>query len=1107
MSSDVRRSVSGLVSFVVVAVLAGCGVADVTVSGTLGDDAFVRVARTSQALSVDAGADGYANAGNENFYIAINKSQLGSKWFLAAYLTQWHPAEAGLAARSLGTRVVTFKVQNDKLYVFDATDGAKWSDALDPTRVVEAYPIVTNFAPFNATAGSGNYVLFDPSAGLNRFEMMGDSFASSFSARFEVELSYLQRFRVLGDGVSYEQVFAGYTEIPGPGILGFDQPFRGQGTMSISLRRYAEGAGFVATELPNNHYFGSDNVQYVPNEPRVKRNAVKWNIKPGMQPIPWRIGQTIAKLRADPRLAGVDIEGAISRGITGWNDAFGFPAFTVVPTGADDSFGEDDKNFVIVDNNPGLGLAFANWRENPNTGEIRGASVYFSTVFVEAALQSAVEADGGAQLTDAGQPAADAGQLSSDAGQAVVDAGQVDAGPPPSNDSCAAPMALIPGFPMPGYINLTTTVDALFAPSPTGCVQSASAADVFYSLAIPSGQTANITVTPGAGSDTFINLISPAACSGVTSCAAKNDTGLRGQADSVTYTNSSGATQTVLVQVGLWSYSRTAIADFIITADVGVSSGSDGGIVPVVACAPALSIAQVYGGNSATGFRNQDFVMIHNRTSAAVDLAGMSLQYGSATGTSAWQVVPLSGQVPANGSYLVGFAATTGGTAIPTPDLTSGVNLSAANGKLALVQNTTALTGACTLTSAVLDAVGYGTTNCSELRAAPSPGTAYSVIRKDQVGCVDSNDNLADFVAGTIDPKNAAAAPSAACLCTAPVAPTPAPTPGTTDGGVNLLPPPTMALRPHLRWGAMTDQSVCEFEAPAQAVIPAGMTRKEFLEKYITETILHEVGHTLGLRHNFKGSLEESSVMDYNAESVAVRLDKPAPYDIAAVRFLYGLSTTPPSQAFCTDEDTLVDPQCDRFDTTANPLTNDLAPRYQRFLREAMAERSQLTYGHLFPLTRYVRGAANEQQRLEAFNALIGDVAPPLKPEVTALGPNAAAYANIFNAILLTNLFVAPAGYRDSIGVNPSLNDAAFRARVIEVTKNSLLGSDGNRSLETMRMMVDVLKAMQHGDALIALTDARASFAASRNNYPAATQPYIDDLIRRMDLAMSPYFY
>lgn len=1104
MSSNVQRSVSGVLSrggvALIALVLAACGQADVKVTDTLGDEAFVRVARTSQALTVDAGTDGYAT--NENFYIAINKAELGSKWFLAAYLTQWHPAEAGMAARSLGTRVVSFKVQNDKLYVFDVTDGAKWSDTLDPQRVVEAYPLVTNFAPFNALPGSGNYVLFDPAAGLNRFEVMGDAFASSFSARFEVELSYLQNFKVLGDGVAFEQVFAGYTEIPGPGILGFDQPFRGQGTMAVSLRRYAEGAGFVASELTNNHYFGSDNVQYVPNEPRAKRNVVKWNIKPGMQPIPWRIGQAIAKLKADPRLAGVDIEGAIARGVTGWNDAFGFPVFSVVATGANDSYGDDDKNFIVIDNNPGLGMAFANWRENPNTGEIRGASVYFSSVFIEGALQSA--GDAGIEPFDAGvtvDAGVDAG-VTVDAGVSVdagFDAGVVDAGPPPvapGNDSCAAAYPLPVGFPMAGTVNPATAADPIFGATPVGCVSPTNTRrDVFYTLAVPSGQIATITVQPAPGADTLINVIGSTTCAGVTQCVAKNDTGFGGEQDRAVYQNDSGATKTVLIQVGVWTGSSNN--DFFITATLEA--------MPV--CAQSLSIAQVYGGNSATGMRNQDFVMLHNRTPLPVNLAGMSLQYGSATGTAAWQVVPLSGTVPANGSYLVGFAASTGGTAIPTPDLVSGINLSASAGKLALVQNTTALTGACGLTSAVIDAVGYGTTNCSEMAAAPSPGTGLTIIRSDQLGCNDTNNNQVDFVASTLEPKNTASAPSAgACVCAAPATPTPAPAPTSTDGGVQLVAPPSQQLRPHLRWGAMVDQSICDFEAP-KAVIPAGMTRKEFLEKYITEVILHEVGHTLGLRHNFKGSLELSSVMDYNVEADAVRLDKPAPYDVAAVRFLYGLSPTAPTQAFCTDEDTLSDAQCDRFDTTANPLTNDLAPRFKRQLRDSLAERSQLTYGQIFAITRYVRGAANEQQRLEAFNALIGDVAPPLAADVTALGPNAAAWANLYNALLLENLFLAPQGYRDDIAVNPPLYDAAFRARVVEVAKNSLLGTDGNRSLDTMRTMVDVLKAMQHGDALTALASARATFAANRNSYPVATQPYIDDLIRRMDLAMSPYFY
>ena len=919
---------------------AGCGEATLQLQGSLpGDEPFVRVARTSQALTADGGASGTVSAGNEHFYVAVHKSQLAQRWFLSAYLTQWHPSE-NLPVHSLGTRVVSFRVQNGKLFVFDATDGATWSDVLDPSVVVEAYPVVTDYAPFNALAGSSNYVLFDPAAGLNRFDVVGDSFAASYWARFQVDLTYLQRFRPLADGVSWEQVFTGYTEVPGPGILGWDQPFRGSGTMSVALRRYAEGPGFTPSELTSRRHFGSSNVQYVPNAARLKQYAVKWNLKPGMAPIPWRISKSVARLQADPRLAGVDVEGAIARGITGWNQAFGFPVFTVVPTGVDDDYGDDEKNFVVVDPNPGAGLAFANWRENPNTGEIRGASVYFSSVFVEGALQAL--GDAGVELLDAGA------------------AGSADAGP------ATAP------------------------------------------------------------------------------------------------------------------------------------------------CSPNLVISQVFGGNSATGAYNQDFVELHNRTDAPVSLAGHSLQYGSATGTGSWQVVPLTGTVPAGGYYLVGFAATDGGVALPPVDQASGINLAASSGKVALVASTAALVGACPLGGAVLDAVGYGSANCSELRPAPAGSTAKGVLRADLLGCVDTNDNGADFVSDAFAPLTTASPPRF-CTCAAPAAPL---APATLDGGTGLAAPthlaaPTKRAAASLRWGGLQPQGSCALPKHlASVAVPAGMTRAEFLERSITHTILHEVGHVLGLRHNFKGSLEGSSVMDYLRDDDAARLDAPGAYDVAALRQLYGLSPDAPPQAFCTDEDTAVDAQCDRFDTTANPLTDDVAPRFTAKVRAGLGgDASAMTYETLWSLTRYVRGPASEAQRLEAFNALMADVAPPMPAHVTALGAQAEAQADAYAQVFLRNLFVDPATHRDAVRVNPAMTDPAFVARSVEVAKNILLLSDGKRSFASMLVMIDVLKAMQHPEALAALRSARDALAASRASWVPANQPLNDELVRRIDLACSPYFF
>jgi len=106
-------------------------------------------------------------------------------------------------------------------------------------------------------------------------------------------------------------------------------------------------------------------------------------------------------------------------------------------------------------------------------------------------------------------------------------------------------------------------------------------------------------------------------------------------------------------------------------------------------------------------------------------------------------------------------------------------------------------------------------------------------------------------------------------------------------------------------------------------------TKKQKVEAFLTHVTVHEVGHTLGLRHNFAGSLDnQSSVMEYidDVEAVDVGRDHPGPYDAAAIRFLYGLSPNVPTSLFCTDEDTRVDPDCAQFDTGAQPLVDSAAP-------------------------------------------------------------------------------------------------------------------------------------------------------------------------------------
>ena len=141
-------------------------------------------------------------------------------------------------------------------------------------------------------------------------------------------------------------------------------------------------------------------------------------------------------------------------------------------------------------------------------------------------------------------------------------------------------------------------------------------------------------------------------------------------------------------------------------------------------CGPGLVISQVYGGGGNTGATwKNDFVELHNPTTSGISLAGLSLQYASSPGTTWGNRVNLSSAatVPPGGYYLVQLAGAAGaaGASLPTPDESStSIDLAGSNGKLALVNGTTALSGSCP-TAGVLDFVGYGTADCFEGARAP----------------------------------------------------------------------------------------------------------------------------------------------------------------------------------------------------------------------------------------------------------------------------------------------------------------------------------------------------------------------------------------------------
>lgn len=91
--------------------------------------------------------------------------------------------------------------------------------------------------------------------------------------------------------------------------------------------------------------------------------------------------------------------------------------------------------------------------------------------------------------------------------------------------------------------------------------------------------------------------------------------------------------------------------------------------------------------------------------------------------------------------------------ALPAPEAGGAMALSATAGKVVLADRSSAVTGASA--AGVLDLVGYGAGAAAFEGAGPAlaPSNAMALLRAGN-GCVDSDDNQADFAAAAPAPRN-----------------------------------------------------------------------------------------------------------------------------------------------------------------------------------------------------------------------------------------------------------------------------------------------------------------------------------------------------------------
>jgi hypothetical protein len=201
---------------------------------------------------------------------------------------------------------------------------------------------------------------------------------------------------------------------------------------------------------------------------------------------------------------------------------------------------------------------------------------------------------------------------------------------------------------------------------------------------------------------------------------------------------------------------------FLLLTGIAFSVGSsEPSVFSTQADNQGVVIAELYpGGAGGSSTFKKDFIVLYNRSNSNISMTGWSLQYAAAA-TATFTIGSSSlifGDVSiAARSYFLILTGSPGsaGADITNYNLTTGaLSMSASAGKIALANNSTAITFTAgpnsTFSANTIDYIGYGTTASAYegSSSAPVVTTTQSLLRKGPL--TDNNQNGTDFSAVSV---------------------------------------------------------------------------------------------------------------------------------------------------------------------------------------------------------------------------------------------------------------------------------------------------------------------------------------------------------------------